>query len=519
MTGRRALRALLPAVALGLLFLTAFAPLAGASPGPSSSESFRERAVQAEVAAPAQPPASLGSHPPTSSPPRSTDGLPTRSSTTTSAIASRAGRTSSWPSTLEVNISATPATVDVHPSSPTPGDYNTTLRAYTQGGSSTGWAWSGLPPGCIDADLSYILCSPTQVGNYTVDVLVEDSVGGTATAPTFILTVNPDPKAVIEATPVAGPLPVNATLQGSTLGGQAPFLYNWSFGDGENTSTANPARHDYNVLGSYTVTLTVRDAVGGISVATRSISVISPLTISLRVLPDNDTFEHRNLNFNGTVVGGTGEWPFLFVWTGLPPGCQVGNVQAFSCLPNATGTFHVTLTVSDSAGEERSLSLALTVNALPAQTPPPLSPFTITEALVALLVAVGAVVGLWLVPARRSKEEEGAAAPPPSPPPQVPYLPPSQGPPPLPPPDVSAPAQPLPEAQPPAPDTGAPLPDQGPPEPDSGPPASFEELGGGTPTPEAPPPPPEGEDTGTPVGEPSSPSESEPPAPPEQRPS
>ncbi len=55
-----------------------------------------------------------------------------------------------------------------------------------------------------------------------------------------------------------------------------------------------------------------------------------------------------------------------FSYSGLPGGCVSENSAAISCLPDATGTFHVTVALSYAVGGESSATTTLTVAELPA---------------------------------------------------------------------------------------------------------------------------------------------------------
>ncbi len=62
----------------------------------------------------------------------------------------------------------------------------------------------------------------------------------------------------------------------SAQSANAAFTYNWNFGDGSpDNTTSNPA-HKYAVLGTYTVTLTVKNAYGCTSVTTHHVYVENP---------------------------------------------------------------------------------------------------------------------------------------------------------------------------------------------------------------------------------------------------
>ncbi|MCI4361195.1 MAG: hypothetical protein L3J91_05780, partial [Thermoplasmata archaeon] len=85
-----------------------------------------------------------------------------------------------------------------------------TLHVVTSGGTAPlTYAYFGLPPGCVGANASSLACTPTVVGNYSIDATVSDSVGMSASV---LLTLAVDPLPFIR-TPGGG--------TGSHLGGSS----------------------------------------------------------------------------------------------------------------------------------------------------------------------------------------------------------------------------------------------------------------------------------------------------------
>ena len=61
--------------------------------------------------------------------------------------------------------------------------------------------------------------------------------------------------------PVNPDTSMTVNFSGSAIGGTQPYVYKWSFGDGDRT-TGQPTEHVYTVAGNYTASLTVADASG-----------------------------------------------------------------------------------------------------------------------------------------------------------------------------------------------------------------------------------------------------------------
>ncbi|OLS14301.1 MAG: fibronectin type III domain-containing protein [Promethearchaeota archaeon CR_4] len=56
------------------------------------------------------------------------------------------------------------------------------------------------------------------------------------------------------------------SFKDDSTSGDAPFSYQWNFGDGTDNATIQNPTHQYAAVGNYTVTLTIRDASGDVSV-------------------------------------------------------------------------------------------------------------------------------------------------------------------------------------------------------------------------------------------------------------
>jgi PKD repeat protein len=113
-----------------------------------------------------------------------------------------------------------------------------------------------------------------QPGTYTVTLTVRDSNGDSSTDTSTVLVydieelvVNIDgSKQVAQGDAV--------TFTSTVSGGQAPYSYEWDFGDGVISNKASPT-HIYETIGTYVVTLTVTDVKDNQVTKTLSITVSS----------------------------------------------------------------------------------------------------------------------------------------------------------------------------------------------------------------------------------------------------
>jgi PKD repeat protein len=114
-------------------------------------------------------------------------------------------------------------------------------------------------------------------GTYTARVTATDREGSTGTDTVEIVVgdapANRPPTVEATADPASGiaPLRVRFSAEGSDPDGDA-LSYVWNFGDGGQASGAKP-RHTFGRTGTYTVTVTARDAAGAIGSATVTVVV------------------------------------------------------------------------------------------------------------------------------------------------------------------------------------------------------------------------------------------------------
>lgn len=145
----------------------------------------------------------------------------------------------------------------------------------------------------------------------------------------------------------------------ATIGGIVSWA--WTFGDG-GTSTAQSPTHTYTTGGTYTVTLTVRDGVGGVGQHTATVTLVGnqPPVASFSASLSNliATFTDASTDSDGSVVA----WSWDF---GDSISSTLQNpVHTYA----VAGTYAVTLTATDNLGATGSHS----ANVSPALPPIPM---------------------------------------------------------------------------------------------------------------------------------------------------
>ncbi len=135
------------------------------------------------------------------------------------------------------------------------------------------------------------------------------------------------------------------TFNSNATGGQAPYVYSWSFGDGTSATSANPT-HTYNVMnGTFLACLTVTDA-AGCSTSYCDTIVISGSGSGSCTALFSQSQQGNTVNFTSNSTGGNPFFPLLHIWDfGDGTNSYVNNPSHIYSSP---GTYLVCLTVTDS---------------------------------------------------------------------------------------------------------------------------------------------------------------------------
>jgi hypothetical protein len=238
------------------------------------------------------------------------------------------------------------------------------------------WSATGLPAGLtLDAASGTISGTPTVSFNGNVNVTVKDAANATTTKALSLVIAAP---VTITPTITLQPWTVNRNypgLQMTASGGKT--AYAWSAtglppgmninGSGNGIISGNPS-----ATGTFSVVVTVTDALGATSTKTYSLVINSPPTISTGSLPDGE----RTVGYNSTVVaaGGTaGATSSGYTWaaSGLPNGLTIdGNSGVISGTPTQAGPFSITVTATDGAGAPISATFNVNFTDAPSITGP-----------------------------------------------------------------------------------------------------------------------------------------------------
>ncbi|MBF0099538.1 MAG: PKD domain-containing protein [Desulfobacterales bacterium] len=210
----------------------------------------------------------------------------------------------------------------------------------------------------------------TQSGTYTVTLTVTDNKGATATASIIIQLQEPPnnaPSATITTPSNTASFVVNESIsfQGSGTDTDGTIvLYNWDFGDATSNS-GNTTTHTYAQSGTFTVTLTVTDDKGATATNSIHIQIHQPdnkLPLATIVYPSNTAscVVNESISFQGSGTDSDGSiasyhWNFG------------DDSQSTEQNPTHTyttsGTYTVTLTVTDNKGSTGKATLSIQITA------------------------------------------------------------------------------------------------------------------------------------------------------------
>ena len=210
---------------------------------------------------------------------------------------------------------------------------------------------------------------------FNVTLTVTDSVGdkATTTASVSVGSAGGAPTASF-VSPSPSRVDLNTTVDASASRpspGATIERYDWDFGE---TGARFQCPGDslcgdqnktfvwrYTRAGSYTINLTIKDSTGQTATTTQTITVnsVSPPTAIFTASP-NPAAAAATVNFNATGSSASGGRT-MALWSWDFGDATVGMGETTAHPYTAAGTYTVTLTVTDSAGDTGKVTLAVTV--------------------------------------------------------------------------------------------------------------------------------------------------------------
>jgi PKD repeat protein len=194
-----------------------------------------------------------------------------------------------------------------------------------------------------------------QLGTYNVTLVVTDIAGQRDTATQSVKVFLPPPHASF-TTQVDSFDSTCIAFDGTGSTGYQ-LSYSWDFGDGQSDTFSSSPDHCYSTVGSFTVTLTVTDSGGqkDSKAQTVTVSVPPPQAAFTAQVDSFDTCA----SFDASSSTGR---DLRYVWDFGDGDTNTLGFDSFpfECFPS-TGTYTVTLTVTDQFGQQSSTSQQVTI--------------------------------------------------------------------------------------------------------------------------------------------------------------
>jgi PKD repeat protein len=171
--------------------------------------------------------------------------------------------------------------------------------------------------------------------------------------------VNNPPVAVISATPASGGIPL--AVQFSSTGSSDPegtaLTYLWNFGDNTTSSVANPSK-TYALPGTYTATLTVKDASGLSNMKSITISAINQSPVASFTISGTSYDIPATVNVDASASSDPDGTIVSYLWN-FGDGTTATGVTA-SHTYATPGSFPISLTVVDNNGASTTKTVSVT---------------------------------------------------------------------------------------------------------------------------------------------------------------
>jgi len=243
--------------------------------------------------------------------------------------------------TLVTNSSGVATVVYTAPPAPTAGLFGTC---------------QGLPGNCVEivataSGLGFETVNPQRV---TIRLVPPGVIQPPASTPTAAFTFSPQP--------VAANVPLLFDASASQVGNGASQItsYSWTFGDGT-AGTGKTVTHKYGAPGSYIVILTVTNDRTLSSSTTQSVSVgggAAPIVDF--VFSPSAPVVNQPVNFDATQArAGAGHSIASYAWNFGDGSSKTGVTTTHDY--GSAGTYNVTLTVTDEAGQATTVAKAIPV--------------------------------------------------------------------------------------------------------------------------------------------------------------
>jgi PKD repeat protein len=291
-------------------------------------------------------------------------------------------------STAVVSVDMPPtASFVASPNQPTPGSQ----VSFNAGASNdsfgriTDYSWDFGDPGSAGntAHSSTPTASHTYTvrGTRTVTLTVTNDALETNTSTQTVTVDDPPTATVTPSTTLTTPgssVSFNSTAASDDSGNGGQITYSWNFGDpnsAQDAATVPDPAHTFSAPGVYSVSLTVTDDLGVSTTNTVQVTVDAPPSAAFAISPNPVTAGFATA-FDASASGDSVGTITGYSWDFGDPGSagDAATGRASSHTYTSAGTYTVSLTVTNDAGQTTTHSASVTVNPVPPLTqssPPP----------------------------------------------------------------------------------------------------------------------------------------------------
>ena len=245
----------------------------------------------------------------------------------------------------------------------------------TDDGNIVEYRWDFDGNGSVDAvsSTSQVLERYEQNGTYDATVTVVDDGGNTDNASVTITITDPDdqpPTASLNASPSNVEAGNEVTFDASNSSDNGDVSeYRWDFdGDGsvDNTTSASTTTHTYSQTGTHNATVTVVDTGGNSDTANATVTVSDTTSPTASADVPDQVVKNSTFEVDGSASADNGQID-SYSWDFGDNTTKSGVTASHSYAEN--GTYNVTLTVTDAAGNSNSATQMVTVTDNDTQSP------------------------------------------------------------------------------------------------------------------------------------------------------
>jgi hypothetical protein len=216
---------------------------------------------------------------------------------------------------------------------------------------------TGLPPGLSMSANGIIFGTPTVNGSFDYMVTITDSAGNQAGFGCSLIVFAPITSSCVNISAVQGTAIAPVQMPAND-GAGGPYTFSVTglpaglsmAADG--TISGTPAVH-----GTFTYTVNITDSAGNQGIFTCSITVYAPITSNCVSISAMEGMPITPVQI--TASGGAGG--YIFSATGLPDGLSMDASGTIAGTPNVSGIFDYTVTITDSASNQGSITCSVIV--------------------------------------------------------------------------------------------------------------------------------------------------------------